>query len=99
MSMNPRQAAIQAIATTTHKLQHIDFKGGHIKDVFAEAITDVRLARVQKAALTEVIKRRPEFSMKLFSSFSERLRQSDGSMPQLVLGRSALLHRVPPLRT
>ena len=50
---------------------------GRWQDVFAEAVTDVRVAGVQKATLTEVIKRRPEFAMKLFSSFSERLRQSD----------------------
>ena len=50
---------------------------GRWQDVFAEAVTDVWVAGVQKATLTEVIKRRPEFAMKLFSSFSERLRQSD----------------------
>src|ERR671921_754915 len=50
---------------------------GRWQDVFAEAVTDVLVAGVQKAALTEVIKRRPEFAMKLFSSFSERLRQSE----------------------
>src|ERR671920_228096 len=46
---------------------------GRWQDVFAEAVTDVLVAGVQKAALTEVIKRRPEFAMKLFSSFSARL--------------------------
>jgi CRP-like cAMP-binding protein len=50
---------------------------GRWQDVFAEAVTDVRVASVQKSTLTEVIKRRPEFAMKLFASFSERLRQSD----------------------
>ncbi len=50
---------------------------GRWQDVFAEPVTDVRVASVQKSTLTEVIKRRPEFAMKLFSSFSERLRQSD----------------------
>src|ERR671910_2793457 len=44
---------------------------------FAEAVTDVRLVRVKKAALNEVIKRRPEVAMRLFFSFSERLGQSD----------------------
>jgi CRP-like cAMP-binding protein len=47
---------------------------GRWQDVFAEAVTDVRVASVQKSTLTEVIKRRPEFAMKLFASFSERLR-------------------------
>lgn len=59
---------------------------GRWQDVFAEAVTDVRVAGVQKSTLTEVVKRRPEFAMKLFSSFSERLRQSD----ELI---ESLLHR------
>jgi CRP/FNR family transcriptional regulator, global nitrogen regulator len=44
----------------------------------------VRVAGVQKAALTEVIMRRPEFAMELFSSFSERLRQSDEVIESLL---------------
>src|SRR3712207_2105607 len=59
---------------------------GRWQDVFAEAVTNVCVASVQKSALTEVIKRRPEFAMKLFASFSERLRQSD----ELI---ESLLHR------
>src|SRR5918992_4655965 len=50
---------------------------GSRQDVFAEAFTDSRVAVVRKAILTEVIKRRPEFAVKLLFSFSERLRQSD----------------------
>jgi CRP-like cAMP-binding protein len=42
------------------------------------------VAGVQKATLTEVIKRRPEFAMKLFSSFSERLRRSDEVIESLL---------------
>jgi CRP-like cAMP-binding protein len=57
---------------------------GRWQDVFAEAVTDVRVASVQKTALTEVIRRRPEFAMKLFSSFSERLRQSDEVIESLL---------------
>jgi len=57
---------------------------GRWQDVFAETVTDVRVASVQKAALTEVIKRRPEFAMKLFASFSERLRQSDEVIENLL---------------
>ncbi|MDQ4002788.1 MAG: Crp/Fnr family transcriptional regulator [Actinomycetota bacterium] len=53
-------------------------------DVFAEAVTDVRVAGVQKSTLIEVIKRRPEFAMKLFASFSERLRQSDEVIESLL---------------
>ncbi len=44
----------------------------------------MQVAGVQKATLTEVIKRRPEFAMKLFSSFSERLRQSDEVIESLL---------------
>jgi len=54
------------------------------QDVFAEAVTDVRIAGAQKSALSEVIKRRPEFAMKLFCSFSERLRQSDEVIESLL---------------
>jgi CRP/FNR family transcriptional regulator, global nitrogen regulator len=57
---------------------------GRWQDVFAEAVTDVRVAGVQKATLTEIIKRRPEFAMKLFSAFSERLRQSDEVIESLL---------------
>ena len=57
---------------------------GRWQDVFAEAVTDVRVASVQKSTLTEVIKRRPDFAMKLFASFSERLRQSDEVIESLL---------------
>ncbi len=68
---------------------------GRRQDTFAEAVTDARVAGVQKAALAEAIKRRPEFAMRLFSSFSERLRQSDkiieSLMPREVSTRLATL--------
>jgi CRP/FNR family transcriptional regulator, global nitrogen regulator len=54
------------------------------QDVFAEAVTDVRVAAVQKSTLTEVIKRRPEFAMKLFAFFSERMQQSDEVIENLL---------------
>jgi CRP-like cAMP-binding protein len=57
---------------------------GRWQDVFAEAVTNVRVCGVQKSTLTEVIKRRPEFAIKLFSSFSERLRQSDEVIESLL---------------
>src|SRR5918997_1447784 len=57
---------------------------GRWQDVFAEAVTQVRVASVQKSALTEIIRRRPDFAMKLFSSFSERLRQSDEVIESLL---------------
>ena len=54
------------------------------QNAFAEAVTDVRLVKVRKSALNEVIKRRPAFAMKLFFSFSERLRQSDEVIESLL---------------
>src|SRR5918995_5426665 len=54
------------------------------QNAFAEAVTDARVAVVRKTVLNEVIKRRPEFALKLFSSFSERLRQSDETIESLL---------------
>lgn len=55
------------------------------QDVYAEAVTDdVRVASVHKAALAEAVGRDPEFTLKLFSSFSERLRQSDEVIESLL---------------
>ncbi len=54
------------------------------QNTFAEAVTDARVAVVRKSVLTEVIKRRPEFAMKLFFSFSERLRRSDEAIESLL---------------
>jgi len=57
---------------------------GSRQSVFAEAHTGVRVAVVRKSTLTETIKRRPEFALKLLSSFSERLRQSDEMIESLL---------------
>jgi CRP/FNR family transcriptional regulator, global nitrogen regulator len=54
------------------------------QNAFAEAVTDARVAVVRKSVLNEVIKRHPEFALKLFSSFSERLRQSDETIESLL---------------
>ena len=43
--------------------------------VFAEAVTDARVAVVRKTVLTEIISLYPEFARKVLFSFSERLRQ------------------------
>lgn len=59
---------------------------GRWQDVFAEAVTETRIAGIQKASIESVVKSRPEFALRLFSSFSERLRQSD----QVI---ESLLHR------
>lgn len=57
---------------------------GRWQDVFAEAVTEARVAGVQKSSLERVIKSNPEFALKLFSSFSERLRRSDEVVESLL---------------
>jgi CRP-like cAMP-binding protein len=64
---------------------------GCLQDVFAEAVTDARVVGVQKSILTEVVRRHPGFAMKLFFSFTERLRQSDEVI-------ESLLHREVSVR-
>jgi CRP-like cAMP-binding protein len=54
------------------------------QNAFAEAITDARVAVVRETVLNEMIKRRPKFALKLFSSFSERLRQSEEAIESLL---------------
>jgi CRP/FNR family transcriptional regulator len=57
---------------------------GRWQDVFAEAVTESRVAGIQKASLERVIKSDPEFALRLFSSLSERLRQSDEVIESLL---------------
>jgi CRP/FNR family transcriptional regulator, global nitrogen regulator len=57
---------------------------GRWQDVFAEAVTDARVVSIQKASLERVIKSNPEFALRLFSSLSERLRQSDEVIESLL---------------
>ena len=57
---------------------------GRWQDVFAEAVTEVRVASVQKASLERAMKSQPDFALKLFASFSERLRQSDEVIESLL---------------
>jgi CRP/FNR family transcriptional regulator len=54
------------------------------QNAFAEAVTDARVAVVRKSVLKEAIKRRPEFAIKLFSSFSERFKQSEETIGSLL---------------
>jgi CRP/FNR family transcriptional regulator, global nitrogen regulator len=63
--------------------------------VFAQALTDVRVAVVRKSVLVEVLKRDPELFMKLFSSLSERLKQSEEVIGSLLdRGVSARLRKL-----
>lgn len=57
---------------------------GRWQDVFAEAVTDVRVAGVPKSSLEQVVKNNPDFALKLYSSLSERLRQSDEVIERLL---------------
>jgi CRP/FNR family transcriptional regulator, global nitrogen regulator len=57
---------------------------GRWQNVFAEAVTEARVASIQKAALERVIRSDPEFALRLFSSLSERLRQSDEVIESLL---------------
>src|SRR5262249_49721040 len=58
---NARQEAIQTIATAKHKLNRVDFKTTHIKDlfginVFNEAVQQARLPKPVFKALQKTIK-------------------------------------------
>ncbi len=62
----------------------LSLEEGSRQDVFAEAVTEARVAVVRKSVLSEVIKRRPQFAVKLLFSFSERIRQSDEVIESLL---------------
>jgi glutamine synthetase len=61
MTTNLRQTAVQAIATTKHRLQYVNFKDKHIKDlfgqnVFNEAVQRERLPKPVFKALQKTIR-------------------------------------------
>src|SRR3712207_1323485 len=62
----------------------LSLEEGSRQEAFAEAITDARVVVVRKAVLAETMKRNPRFAMKLLSSFSERLRQSEAVIESLL---------------
>ena len=62
----------------------LSLEEGRWQDVFAEAVSEARVAVVRKSVQGEVIKRRPELAVKLLYSFSERLRQSDDVIESLL---------------
>jgi CRP/FNR family transcriptional regulator, global nitrogen regulator len=62
----------------------LSLEEGGAQSVFAEAFTETWVAKVRKSALTEVMGRNPEFAMKLFFSFSDRLRQSEEVIDSLL---------------
>ena len=62
----------------------LSLEEGSRQEAFAEAVTDARVVVVRKAVLAETVKRSPRFAIKLLSSFSERLRQSDAVIESLL---------------
>ena len=76
--------ATVALLTNGDVFGELSLEETHSQNAFAEAVTDARVAVVRKSVLNEVIKRRPEFALKLFSSFSERLRQSEETIESLL---------------
>jgi CRP/FNR family transcriptional regulator, global nitrogen regulator len=62
----------------------LSLEKGSRQGVFAEALTDARVAVVRKAILAEAIRRSPPFAVKLLSCFSERLRYSDAVIESLL---------------
>src|SRR5919107_4016224 len=76
--------ATVALLTDGDVFGELSFQETSRQNAFAEAVTAARVVVVRKSVLNEVIKRRPEFALKLFSSFSERLRQSDETIESLL---------------
>jgi CRP-like cAMP-binding protein len=76
--------ATTALLTDGDIFGELSFQKTSRQNTFAEAVTAARVAVVRKSVLNEVIKRRPEFALKLFSCFSERIRQSDETIESLL---------------
>jgi CRP/FNR family transcriptional regulator, global nitrogen regulator len=62
----------------------LSLQEGAGQTLFAQALTDVRVAAVRKSVLVEAVKRGPELTMKLFSSLFERLKQSEEVVDSLL---------------
>jgi CRP-like cAMP-binding protein len=62
----------------------LSLQEGSGQTLFAHALTDVRVAVIRKRMLVEVLKRDPELFVKLFSSLSERLEQSEELIDRLL---------------
>src|SRR5918995_5482033 len=62
----------------------LSLREGSGQTLFAHALTDARVAVMRKAVLVEVLKRDPELVVKLFSSLSERLEQSEEVIDRLL---------------
>jgi CRP/FNR family transcriptional regulator, global nitrogen regulator len=62
----------------------LSLQEGSGQTLFAQALTDVRVAVIRKRMLVEVLKRDPELAVKLFSSLFERLEQSEEVIDRLL---------------
>ena len=62
----------------------LNLQEGSGQTLFAQALTDLRVAVVRKSALVEVLKRDPELGMMLFSSLFERLKQFEEAIDRLL---------------
>jgi CRP/FNR family transcriptional regulator, global nitrogen regulator len=62
----------------------LGLEAGGRQTAFAEALTGARVAVARKPVLVDAVRRDPAFALKLFFSFSERLRQSDEAMESLL---------------
>lgn len=73
----------------------LDLADAGSQEEFAEALTETRVIEVRKAAVTWLVKRRPEVAFALFSAFSERRRMTDelvvSLLPREVSSRLATL--------
>lgn len=62
----------------------LDLTESGSQDEFAEASTEAQLATVRKPAVAWLIKRRPDLALSLFSTISERVKQSDALVVTLL---------------
>src|SRR5918998_6106601 len=62
----------------------LSLREGPGQTVFANALTDARVAVIRKRMLVEVLKREPGLVVKLFSSLSERFEQSEEVIEHLL---------------
>ncbi len=62
----------------------LSLQEGAGQTLFAQALTDARVAVIRKRMLVEVLKRDPKLAMKLFSSLFERLEQSEEAIDRLL---------------
>jgi CRP/FNR family transcriptional regulator len=78
-----REATV-ALLTDGDVFGELGLEGTTRQRDFAEAIAASQVAVVRKPGLTEAVTRRPEFALKLLSSFSRRLGRSEETIESLL---------------